>query len=337
MNEDRPELRNLRKRSTARSDPQVGERIKIGISSCLLGQEVRFDRGHKRDSYINGTLGLYFDFVPVCPEMAIGLGTPREPIRLVGDAKDPRAVGTRNADRDVTDALRQYGRHMGGTLSFVSGYLLKRASPSCGMERVKVYEPHGMPAKQGVGIYAKALMEVQPLLPVEEEGRLGDPVLRENFIERVFVYHRWQRVMASGITAAKLVDFHSDHKLLIMAHSQETYKQLGQLIAQAGSQSLEDLTQRYISVLMNALKVRVKRKQHVNVLQHLLGYLKTSLDTADKAELLESFEAYRNGLLPLIVPLTLLKHHFRKNPNPYIQRQVYLSPHPAELMLRNFV
>ncbi len=311
------------------------DRIRVGISSCLLGFEVRFNKGHKRDSYINGTLSDYFEFVPVCPEMGIGMGTPREPIRLVGDPQRPRAGGVRTAELDVTEALEAYGQQMSRELHDISGYILKRASPSCGMERVKLYLANGMPGGHTSGVYARVFMQAQPLLPVEEEGRLGDPVLRENFIQRVFVYHRWQALQAQGMTPAGLVDFHTRHKLMIMAHSQAAYQRLGRMVARAGREPLEELTQAYVTELMETLKRRASRKRHANVLTHLVGYLKRALDAEDKAELLETIEVYRLGQVPLVVPITLLRHHFRRHPDPYIQGQYYLEPHPKELMLRN--
>ncbi len=311
------------------------DKIRIGISSCLLGQEVRFDGGHKRDSYINGTLNQYFDFVPVCPELAVGLGVPREPIRLVTTEVGTRVVGTRNPTLDVTEALRDYGERKGREMQDIAGYILKRGSPSCGMERVKVYTPAGMPNKSEPGMYARVFMQVQPLLPMEEEGRLGDPVLRENFIVRVFVYHRWQTLLRAGLTPAKLVDFHTRHKLLILAHNQAAYRRMGRLVARAGIQDMEHLATEYVHELMTALKRRAGRRHHMNVLQHLLGYLRKHLDGADRAEMHESIKAYGQGLIPLVVPITLLKHHFRRHPHPYVENQYYLSPHPAELMLRN--
>ncbi len=316
-------------------DTPALDKIRVGISSCLLGFEVRFDKGHKRDSYINGTLSEYFEFVPVCPEMAIGLGTPREPIRLVGDAERPRAVGVKTAGLDVTEALEAYGLQMSRELHDISGYILKRASPSCGMERVKLYHANRMPGGHTSGVYARVFMQAQPLLPVEEEGRLSDPVLRENFIQRVFVYHRWQGLQAQGMTPAALVDFHTRHKLMVMAHSQAALQRLGRLVARAGSEPLEELAQTYVTELMETLKRRARRKQHANVLMHLMGYLKRALDSDDKAEMLETVEAYRLGQVPLVVPITLLRHHFRRHPAPYVQDQYYLEPHPKELMLRN--
>jgi len=314
------------------------DRIPVGISSCLLGEEVRYDGQHKRDAYINGTLSDFFAFVPVCPEMAIGLGVPREPIHLVADKGEPvRVVGVRNPSKDVTDDLHAYGRQMARELPQIHGYILKRGSPSCGMQRVKVYKPDGNPLTTAAGAYAASFMAERPLLPVEEEGRLGDPVLRDNFIERVFVHERWHRQVAAEPTPKALVDFHSTHKLLIMAHDQSAYRELGRLVAEAGTGAIEETASAYFGKLMTALRKPATRKGHANVLYHLMGYLKSQLDADDKAELGERIEAYRTGYVPLIVPITLLNHHFRRHPQPYVARQVYLQPHPAELMLRNRV
>lgn len=310
-------------------------RIRVGISSCLLGQEVRFDGGHKRDAYITGTLSQFFEFIPFCPEAAVGLGIPRQPIRLVRRGSEVRAVGVKDPGLDPTDALAEYGRQTAYQLADVAGYILKNNSPSCGMERVKVYSENGMPERKGVGIFAATLMEALPLLPVEEEGRLGDPVLRENFIERVFVYHRWLRLVAMGVSAQALVEFHADHKYLIMAHSQAAYRELGRLVADAGKADLAQLADQYVVKLMRALRKPAGPRQHVNVLHHLMGYLKRDLDAEDRAELLETIQHYRDGLVPLVVPITLLRHHFRRHPAPYVERQHYLDPHPMELMLRN--
>lgn len=319
------------------SEASIAEapRIRIGVSSCLLGQEVRYDGGHKHSGYITQTLARHFEFVPFCPEVAIGLGIPRPPIRLVQTPSGVRARGVDQPDRDVTDALVAYGGHVAAEIGGFSGYLFKKGSPSCGMERVKIYTEQGMPATTGAGLYANAIMTAYPLLPVEEEGRLMDPVLRENFIERVFVHHRWQVLQASGLTAQKLVDFHTEHKFSVLAHHEETYRAMGRLVAEAGRRDLDELAAEYFHALMTALKHRATRRRHTNVLMHVMGYLKKHLDSGDKAELLELIERYRNGLVPLIVPITLLKHHLRRFPDPYINRQVYLNPHPDELMLRN--
>ncbi|MFA9459559.1 YbgA family protein [Thiohalorhabdus methylotrophus] len=325
-------------RQTTSTVPHLPEsKIPVGISSCLLGEEVRYDGGHKRNSYITGTLGEYFDFVPVCPEAAIGLGIPREPIHLVRDKGQPvRVVGKRSPDLDVTEELTEYGRRMAGELNSIHGYILKKGSPSCGMERVKVYTPEGQPAgSDGRGVYARAFMEERPEIPVEEEGRLGDPTLRENFIERVFVHYRWRTLEAEGLTPGALVDFHSRHKLLVMAHGQKPYRELGRLVAEAGNGDFEATARTYFHSLMEALRRPAGPKGHTNVLYHLMGFLKESLDPGDKAELVEVVESYRQGFVPLVVPITLFNHHFRRHPHPYVEDQIYLQPHPAELMLRN--
>ena len=311
-----------------------GARIRLGISSCLLGQKVRFDGNHKLDSFLTGTLGQYIEWVPVCPEVAVGLGIPRPPIRLVGDPAAPRAVGVKDDSLDVTDKLAAYGKKRARTLDDLSGYVFKSRSPSCGMERVKVYQHGGVPAKSGRGIYADAFLSGQPWLPAEEEGRLSDPRLRENFIERVFAYRRWQEYVAHGLTAARLVEFHTHHKLALMAHDVEAYRALGRLVAQTGRRNLKELAHEYIRRLMEAFQRLGTPARHANVLMHLMGYLKKHLDAGDKAELLGMIHAYRQGEAPFAAPLTLLKHHFRRHPEPYITAQTYLNPDPRELLLR---
>jgi len=300
-----------------------------------LGNAVRYDGNHKLDTYIRDTLGSVFEFVPVCPEMAIGLGVPRPPIRLVGDPHAPRAVGVDDSSLDVTTRLATYGRRMAHELDGINGYILKSRSPSCGMERVKVYG-HGAPRK-GRGIYAAAFMAQRPLVPVEEDGRLGDPVLRENFVERVFAYHRWQQLCVDGLTPGRLVAFHTAHKLTLLAHGAEHYRTLGRYVARIDRRNLREYAEAYVQQFMAALQRRATVKRHANVLHHIAGYLKKKLDREDKAELAALIEDYRLGRLPLIVPITLLKHHFRRHPDPYIEGQTYLNPHPKELMLRNLV
>lgn len=307
-------------------------KIPVGISSCLLGQEVRYDGGHKHDSYITGTLGDYFEFHPFCPEVAIGLGVPRPTLHLAHDGNRVRCVGVKDPERDVTERLRAYAESLRTQHAGLCGYILKKGSPSCGMARVKVR--YGAQARNdGVGIYAEALMAAHPLLPVEEEGRLGDPGLRENFIQRVFVLHRWRQLVAAGLTLQSLTRFHARHKLIVM--SRGDYRALGQLLANAQPGDLPEVAARYISLLMATLRQVPTRGRHVNVLQHIQGYLKKDLDADDKAELSEVIERYRQGDLPLIVPLTLLKHHFRKAPDPYIDESYYMSPYPQELRLLN--
>jgi uncharacterized protein YbgA (DUF1722 family)/uncharacterized protein YbbK (DUF523 family) len=311
-----------------------GSRIRLGISSCLLGQKVRFDGNHKHDSFLTGTLGQFFEWVPVCPEVAIGLGIPRPPIRLAGSPASPRAVGVKDATIDVTDKLAAYGKRQAHALENLSGYIFKSKSPSCGMERVKVYQAGRAPAANGRGIYADAFLSVQPWLPAEEEGRLSNPRLRENFIERVFVYRRWQELVARGLTASRLVEFHAHHKLALMAHDVEAYRALGRLVAQAGRRNLKEFGHDYIHRLMDALQRPATPARHANVMMHLMGYLKKQIDAEDKSELIEMIHAYRRGETPFAAPLTLLRHYFRRFPDPTIMRQTYLHPDPRELLLR---
>ncbi len=312
------------------------DKIPVGISSCLLGNEVRYDGGHKHHSYITGTLGEYFEFIPFCPEIGAGLGVPREPIRLVNKDGQVRAVGVRNPDLDATDKLRAFAADQSTAIAGLCGFILKRASPSCGMERVKVYNKKGMPGASGSGVFAEELMSRFPHLPVEEEGRLGDARLRENFIERIFFYQRWLQ-MVSNISVAALTDFHASYKLNLMSHHQDGARELGRLAARASSDNLEQIANEYLVKAMQTLKTIATKKNHVNVLQHVMGYLKKQLDKDDKQELLETIEAYRQGQVPLIVPVTLLKHHFRREPDPWINQSYYFSPYPAELKLRNSV
>jgi len=309
----------------------------VGISSCLLGQQVRFDGGHKKDGWITGPLGAFFDFLPVCPEVGIGLGVPRPTIHLVGDPARPRALGSKDASLDVTARLEAFGIAQLPQLEGLSGYILKSKSPSCGMARVPVTSEKGMPAKVGVGIYARVLLERMPLLPVEEEGRLNDPVLRENFVTRVYVLHRWQQLRVERMTAAKLIDFHSRQKYLVMAHSQAAYQRLGQMLSHLKQVDLEAVADMYVAELMAALARRVTRKRHVNVLHHIMGYFTDHIDAGDKAELLASIEAYRREEVALVVPITLLRHHLRRHPDPYMEKQVYLAPHPEKLALRGAI
>lgn len=313
--------------------------IKVGVSSCLMGENVRFDSGHKKNSYITGILSNYFDFAPFCPEVSIGLGTPRETIRLVNVDDEVRCVGTKTVDLDVTAELYQSAEDQKGWHVDLSGYILKKDSPSCGMERVKLYkgiEKGHMAEKTGVGIYAKRLMENFPHLPVEEEGRLGDAALRENFIQRVYIYARWQEMEKEGFTLAKLQAFHAQHKYIFMSHNQSLGRALGASLANS-DQEINELAQQYLASMMALLKSIATRKNHVNTLQHIQGYLKNDLDAGDKEELRATIEEYHKGLLPLIVPITLLRHHFRRNPKNYIENSYYLQPHPGELMLLNHI
>lgn len=312
--------------------------LHLGISRCLLGDEVRFDGGHKRDSFLTEVLGNYVEWVPVCPEVEAGLGTPRESMRLVGDPRHPRLV-TIKSGTDHTKAFERMSAHRIKELEELdlSGYVFKKDSPSCGIERVRIYNEHGMPGRNGIGLFARAFIEEFPLIPVEEEGRLCDPTLRENFIERVFCYRRWQDFVQSGVTRQAMVQFHTIHKYLLMAHSPQHYQALGRLVGQAHEYRPKELANRYGELFMNALAVKATVRKQVNVLQHILGYFKERLGAQEKAELLDVISEYHQGLTPLVVPLTLIKHYVRIFDVSYIRDQVYLNPHPKELMLRNHV
>ena len=312
------------------------DKPRIGISACLLGAEVRYNGGHKESRLCSQVLGEHFEFVPLCPEVAIGLGTPREPIRLVGDPQAPRAVGTVNPELDVTEPLAAYGERMAEELDGICGYILMQKSPSCGMERVKVYQADGRPSEPaGQGIFAKALIARHPNLPVEEDGRLNDPVLRENFLTRVFAYAEWQRLLHEGLTRKSLIAFHSRYKYLLMATAPLQYKALGRLLGDLARHDLAQLAPHYFTELMAALKQCATRGTHSNVLQHLCGYLKQGLSQDERQEMHQLIGQYRAGIVPLVVPLTLLKHHFRRHPDDYVAQQVYLQPHPENLSLRN--
>jgi len=312
--------------------------LRLGISRCLLGDEVRFDGGHKRDSFLTDVFGRYVEWVPVCPEVEAGLGTPREAMRLVGDIQYPRLV-TIKSGTDHTRALETMTTNRIAELKNLdlSGYVFKKGSPSCGIERVRIYNEHGMPNRNGVGLFARAFIEQFPLIPVEEEGRLCEPTLRENFIERVFCYRRWQDLVQSGVTRQALVQFHTIHKYLLLAHSPQQNEVLGRLAGQAHQHHPKELAYRYGELFMKALAVKATVRKHVNVLQHILGYFKERLGAHEKAELLGVIGDYHHGLTPLIVPLTLIKHYVQIFDVSYIRDQVYLNPHPKELMLRNHV
>ncbi len=314
------------------------EPIQLGISSCLLGAKVRFDGGHKRDRYLTDVLGEWFEWVPVCPELDIGLGIPRPTIRLVAGEAGTRLVEPKSGE-DLTERMEVYSREKVDMLMArdLDGYILKRASPSCGMERVKVYTEAGMPLKAGAGVFARVLMEKWPNLPVEEEGRLNDAVLRDRFIEHVFCRHRWRTLVRRGLSRRRLVEFHTAHKLLLSAHNEAGYRRLGRIVASTGTLPDDELYRSYEDEFHNVLMFKATRKRHANVLYHALGYLKTILDPREKRELVGLIEDYRNGLVPLIVPITLLRHHVLKHEISYLTGQLYLEPHPRELMLRNRV
>lgn len=313
-------------------------KIEIGISSCLLGEEVRYNGGHKLSRLCVNTLSDFFNYRAVCPEVGIGLGTPRKPIHLIGDAEKPRAVNVDDESIDVTDRLIEFSEQTIPSLQKICGYIFIKGSPSCGLFKVKVYQkgnPH--PEYSGRGIYANAVTKAMPLLPVEEAGRLTDPVLRENFIARVFAYHRWQLLLKEGLSAESILNFHASYKYSLMAHAPQTYTALGQLLADAGKHDPNELGEKYFAMLMPALTTKATRKSNTNVLTHIQGYLKKQLGTKEKEKLIEVIEQYRKGIVPLVVPVTLLQHHFTNHPNDYINKQAFFDPYPQELSLRNAI
>jgi uncharacterized protein YbgA (DUF1722 family)/uncharacterized protein YbbK (DUF523 family) len=326
---------------SATADKEAGphdrETIRVGISACLLGDEVRFDGGHKRDAFLTEEFGRFVQWVPVCPEVEAGFGTPREAMHLRRSHGELRLVTVKTA-QDVTAPMEQLIRRRMPALDaeHLSGYVLKKNSPSCGLERVKVYDRAGASLSvKGRGLFADALISRFPLLPVEEEGRLFDPRLRENFVERVFAHSRLQALFRERWSAGSLVEFHTAHKLILMAHSPDAYRRLGVLVAAPRQLSRAELQRRYSQEFMGALAVIATPRRHTNVLQHMAGYFKKLLDRESKAELQSTIDDYRRGLLPLIVPITLLRHHVRVYGVEYLAGQLYLQPHPKELMLRN--
>jgi len=322
----------------ATSPRPAGEEIRIGISSCLLGQNVRYDGGHKKDAFVTGPLARFVTFVPVCPEVEVGMGIPRPTIRLVRLGGEVRLRDPKHG-LDHTDAMRTWAeaRLAGLEKLDLSGYVLKKDSPSCGMERVKVYSEKGPGVRDGVGLFAEVLVRRMPLLPVEEEGRLNDLPLRENFIERVFAYRRLTTLFAGRWTVGDLVRFHTAEKLLLLAHEPKAYQSLGRLVAGAKRLPRREVEKAYGETYMKALRAPATRGKNANVLEHMAGYFKDRLGPAEKAELRETIADYRRGLVPLVVPLTLLRHQVRVHGAPYLDGQVYLEPHPKELMLRNHV
>lgn len=314
------------------------EKIRLGISSCLLGENVRYDGGHKLDRFIKDTLGQYVEYVAVCPEVECGLDIPRESMRLEGGPEVPRLVTTRSKI-DLTLRMMRWAQKRVVELEKedLCGFIFKSDSPSSGMERVKIYGENKMPVKKGVGIFAGIFMKHFPLLPVEDEGRLHDPALRENFIERVFALRRWRESRKEKGGEEALIDFHTSHKFLILAHSPRHYQLMGKLVANQRSMPREELLDKYQVLLLEYLSLKGTPKKHVNVLQHMLGYFKKQLTADEKTELLEIIGDYQRGYIPLIVPVSLLRHYVRKYEQSYLQRQVYLNSHPVELKLRNHV
>lgn len=312
--------------------------LRLGVSSCLLGETVRFDGGHARNRFVLDVLGQWFEWVPVCPEVEIGMGIPRPTIRLVGGGEGVRLVAP-STQEDFTDRMNSYAEKRVKELLALDldGYVLKKGSPSCGMERIRVYDDNGVSRRDGVGLFAAVLLERWPQLPVEEEGRLNDAGLRENFIERVFCRNRWRRLVRRGLTRRRLVEFHTAHKLLLRSHNEAGYRRMGHLVGSAGKMPDRDLFASYEAELQHVMRTKATKKKHVNVLQHAMGYMKKLLSSYEKREILTAIEDYRSGLTPLVVPLTLLRFNIRRYDVGYLLGQLYFDPNPKELMLRNHV
>jgi len=313
------------------------EKIQVGISSCLLGEEVRYNGGHKRSRICLNSLSSVFDYHPYCPEMAVGLGVPRETIRIVEVGEEHRVQGSKTDDLDVTDALYEYGLKIGELAKAYSGYILMKDSPSCGLYSARVHRNgQALPTKYE-GMFVRGLRKVHPLLPVEEEGRLNDPVLRENFVAMVFAYDDWRATVEQDPSPKQLVAFHSRYKYLLMAHSQNAYKRLGRIVADAGKPGIERRVQDYIQAFTEALRKPATRKGHVNTLYHILGYLKDEVESTFRADLVSVIESYRLGTINLSVPATMLAHYLKHYGSQYINEQVYLHPYNDELGLRNLI
>jgi uncharacterized protein YbgA (DUF1722 family)/uncharacterized protein YbbK (DUF523 family) len=319
-------------------DTNLGGKIRLGISRCLLGENVRYDGGHKLDHYLVYTLGKFVEWVPVCPEVEFGLPVPREAMRLVGDPAEPYLM-TINTKVDHTAGMRKWTEKKLQELKNegLCGFIFKSRSPSSGIRGVKVYQESGVPLKSGAGIFGGAFVKNYPVIPAEDDGRLQNPQLRENFVERVFVYRRWLDFISDDRSLKGLVSFHTEHKLLLMSHSTEHYRRLGKLVAEAKNHKREYIFQTYITQMMEGLKLLATVKKNTNVLMHVMGYFKGDLSGEEKQELLEVITNYHQGIIPLIVPVTLLNHYVKKFDQAYLKRQYYLNPHPIELMLRNHV
>ena len=310
----------------------------VGVSACLLGESVRYDGGSKLDRYLRDVLGNCVEYVPICPEAESGMGVPRPAMRLVAQGNEVRLV-TIQSQTDLTSKMQNWLRPRLKDLSKMplSGYILKSRSPSCGLHRVRLYQPEGGVTQNGTGIFARGLTETLPLLPVEEEGRLNDARLRENFIERLFVMQRWHGLCSERKSLKKLMDFHARHKYILMAHCPKTLTMLGAYIANSRQPSINHVYTEYFKNFMTALSKLATVRKNTNVLQHIMGYFKKDLSRDEKAELTAIIKNYNQGHVPLIVPITLLNHYVRKYPSQYLQQQYYLNPHPLELRLRNHV
>ncbi|MCG8671542.1 MAG: DUF523 and DUF1722 domain-containing protein [Pseudomonadales bacterium] len=312
-------------------------KIPVGISECLLGSAVRYNGGHKHSKLCTKELSGYFDFVPTCPEVSIGLGVPREPIRLVNIDGETRVRGSDDPSIDVTDALKEHAHEYQQKNQQIAGFIFTQNSPSCGLNPVKVYHKNGNPLGKDQGAFAKAIVKHAPYLPTEEAGRLNDPLLRETFVTAVYTYHDWLENVANTDKKRALVEFHARNKYRLMSHSIQGYKNLGNLVANLKDKRFEELKSEYLLEFMATIKSPTSKGLHCNTLEHVQGYLKKRITAREKAQLHDSIEHYRKGYVPLVVPITLLNHYTKIHfsPNAYIRNQTYLQPHPLELGLHN--
>lgn len=313
------------------------EKIRIGISSCLLGNKVRFDGGHKKSDFIVDIMSNHVEFVPFCPELEIGLGVPREAIRLIGNPKKPDLVSSKDSSVNHTQAMIDYSASISNKIENLAGFIFKTKSPSCGPRSVNVYQGHGKIPQKGKGVFADYLITNFPNLPYEDEGRLNDAVLKENFIVKVYVYSRFRDLIKNNLEIKNFIKFHERHKLIYMSHSLEYYKKLGVLVGNIKKYKLDNFINIYLHEMMACLNLRPTTKKHANVLYHILGYFKKSIDSCDKEQCIKLIEDYRNNLKPLVAPITLLNYFLSKYNNGYLLDQYYLNPYPDELMLRNYI
>ena len=309
--------------------------IKVGVSACVMGEKVRYDGGHKQSNYTVNYLSKVFQMVPTCPEVGMGMPVPRPAIRVVEGKSDNLLVDSKDATLDYTSDLENYYQKQKPVFPELDGYIFAAKSPTCGVERIKVFDDEGnLLHRKGRGLFADRVMKGFPHLPVEEDGRLNDMGLRESFVTRVFVHASYRNEVLAEPSVNALVAFHSKHKFLVMAYNPIAYRQLGRVVANAKHARFETVSEQYMSLLMSALSKPTNRKKHTNVLMHLQGFLKKKLDKQDKQELTEQIDQYRLGHLPLMAPITLINHHLKHHPNDYVSSQVYLQPYPAELQLR---
>ncbi|MGU3522002.1 YbgA family protein [Enterobacteriaceae bacterium C23F] len=315
----------------------MSEKIPVGISACLLGEKVRFDGGHKRLNFAVDELSPWVTFEPVCPEMAIGLPVPRPALRMVKDEQGELHLRFSDGrEGDLTEAMSDFTHKRIARFENLCGYIVCKNSPSCGMERVRIYDVDGKNnRKAGRGIYTQLLMQTFPWLPVEEDGRLQDPVLRENFVERIYALHELNALRERGLTRGELMAFHSRYKLLLLAHSQPLYRELGRFVAaMAEWPSLEAYFVEYRLRLMTLMAHPATRRNHTNVLMHVQGYFRNQLNSRQRQELANLIDKYRQGTQPLLAPVTLLKHYMAEFPDAYLAGQRYFDPWPEALRLR---